>query len=231
MYRGKLLLLLVVSSALAAAADHPTTAVATAVATPAKFLLRGKVAMDDVYVFNIQPNTPGRKSEWLALGAVIDGYTLSAYDHPTNTLTLKRGEEILQVPMEIAAIQQVRASPAELQQRTRERMAQMKPALEAGQPIRGSALILINGSVAEQAVELVIGKETRIEVGTEGALLVTPKLEADGSVVYKLSLQAAGAAGQSERFPAVINTPWDGFTLNIGNSRIIAFQPADGGKP
>jgi hypothetical protein len=230
MYRGKLLLLLVVSAALAEAADRPTLAVTAAIASPAKFLLRGKVAMDDVYVFNLQPNAPGRKPEWLALGAVIDGYTLSTYDHPTNTLTLKRGDETLQVPMEIAAIQSVSASPAELQQRTRDRMAQMRPALAAGQPIRGNALVLINGSVAEQPVELVIGQETRIEVGEAGALLVTPKLEADGSVAYRLSFKAAGATGQSERFPAVINTPWDGFTLNIGNSRIIAFQPADGGK-
>ena len=97
-------LAMISASFLGAADDRPAGQPAAANVGPARFSLKGKVALGNVYVFNVKSDTPSRKAEWLALGESIDGYTLSAYDYPMDTLTLKKGNEILQVPMDIAPI-------------------------------------------------------------------------------------------------------------------------------
>ena len=222
-------LTMIAASLLGAADDRPTGQPAAS-AGPARFSLKGKVALGNVYVFNVKPDTPARKAEWLALGESIDGYTLSAYDHPMDTLTLKKGNEILQVPMDIAPILAT-STPVEHQKANMERMAQMKPALEAGQPIRGNVLAMLNGHVVEQPVEFVMGRETRLEMGAEGTFLITPKLNPDGSVAYDMAVLARGSAGPATQLPRVVNTPWGEFSLMAGSGWVLSFQPEADGKP
>ncbi|MDB6113369.1 MAG: hypothetical protein JWQ62_314 [Lacunisphaera sp.] len=201
-------------------------------AAPAPFLLKGKVALGDAYVFNVKPNSPPGRAEWLALGEVIDGYTLAAFDHPTDTLTLKKGDTTLQVPMDIAAIGE-NVSPADLRQRDAERMLRMKPLLEAGQPIKGSVVTLIDGKAIEQHAEFVIGKETRIDAGDNSIYVVTPKLNPDGSVMYQIELLTSkpdGTPAQRVSVPRLIATPWGQFSMLAGDHGF-GFAPTDGGGP
>lgn len=220
------------ASLLGAANDRPAGQPAAAnTEPPARFSLKGKVALGDVFVFNVKPGAPARKTEWLALGETIDGYTLSAYDHPTDTLTLKKGDENLRVPMDIAPIIATALTPAERQKATLDRMARMKPALEAGQPIRSHALAMLNGHVLEQPVEFVMGRETRLEMGDEGTFLITPKLNPDGSVAYDMAVQAKGSTGPATQLPRVITAPWSEFSLMADHGWVLAFQPEADGKP
>ena len=73
-------LAMIAASFLGAADDRPAGQPAAANVGPARFSLKGKVALGNVYVFNVKSDTPSRKAEWLALGESIDGYTLSAYN-------------------------------------------------------------------------------------------------------------------------------------------------------
>jgi hypothetical protein len=187
-------------------------------AEPAPFLLKGKVALGDAYVFNVKP-AAGR-AEWLALGETINGYTLAAFDHPMNTLTLKKGETTLQVPMDIAAIG-ASDSPADRKQRNKERMLRMKPALEAGQPIKGSVVTMVDGKAVAQTAEFVIGRETPIDGGGGNLYVVTPTLDQDGSVMYKIALTSKSTDGVVTRTQRMtlraVAPPWGQFNLLVAN--------------
>jgi len=116
--------------------------------------------------------------------------------------------------------------------RNAERMAQMKPLLEAGQPIKGAVLVLVDGKPVPRQVEFVMGKETQIDAADDGTYLVTPTLNQDGSVKYAISLirkDAAGGSALVEKLPAVIQTPWDGFILGTGGGKVVAFDPDKAG--
>lgn len=199
-------------------------------AEPAHFLLKGKVAFGDAYVFNVKP-AAGR-AEWLALGETINGYTLTAFDHPMNTLTLKKDDTTLQVPMDIAAVGE-NDSPAERKQRNKERMLRMKPALEAGQPIKGSVVTMVDGKAVAQHVEFVIGRETTLDGGGGNFYVVKPSLEPDGSVMYKIALTSESTDGVVTRTQRMtlraVAPPWGQFNLLVANHGFGFVPDGDGG--
>jgi hypothetical protein len=62
--------------------------------------------------------------------------------------------------------------------------------------------------------------------------VVTPSLNADGSVKYALEVVRKDAAAGTEeiaKLPTVIQTPWDPFILRSGG-RVVAIDP-DKGEP
>lgn len=113
-----------------------------------------------------------------------------------------------------------------------DRLAEMKPQLEAGLPIKGAVVVLVDGKPVQRQVEFVMGKETRIDAADDGIYLVTPSLNDDGSVKYAISILKGnpnGGPNQVETLPFVIQTPWEGFTLGTGGGRVIAFDPDKSG--
>jgi hypothetical protein len=113
------------------------------------------------------------------------------------------------------------------------KMAQMKPALEAGMPIKGAIIVLVDGKPVQRQVQFVMGKETRIDAVDDGTYVITPTLNEDGSVRYAIVLlrkDAGGGPDQIETLPFVIQTPWEGFTLGSGSGKVMAFDP-DGDGP
>ena len=208
----------------------------TLFATEPAFALKGKVAIGDAYVFNVKP--AAARAEWLALGEAIGGYTLVSFDHSTNTLSLKKDGTILQISMDAAIIgENVTPTGDELRQRDKERMLLLKPALEAGQPIKGSVVILVNGKAVAQPVEFVMGRETRLDGGDKVAWLITPKLNDDGSVSYNIQVNSREVDELRHTETShtlsmrVIGTPWGKFSMMLGQDRSFGFVPEDpGGK-
>ena len=111
-----------------------------------------------------------------------------------------------------------------------ERMARMKPLLEQGMPIKGAIVVMADGKPVQRPVEFVMGKETRIEAVDDGTYVVTPRLNADGSVRYAIVLQTKRTVDGIERTQTttlsdIIQTPWAGFTIAIENGAVMAFDP------
>ena len=112
-----------------------------------------------------------------------------------------------------------------------ERMAQLKPLLEQGTPIKGAVVVMVNGQAVQRSVQFVMGQETRIEATDDGTYLLTPTLNDDGSVKYSISLQKKNSVGgpdQIEKLPFVTSMPWDGFSC-ASPGGVIAFDPDKGG--
>jgi RNA polymerase sigma factor (sigma-70 family) len=110
---------------------------------------------------------------------------------------------------------------------TAEKMAKMKPLLEAGMPIKGAVVLLVDGKPVQRPVEFLIGKETRIESVDDGTYSITPTLKPDGSVNYPLFLIRKDADGIPQSMvtvPSVTQTPWGAFTVAIGGGRVFAFD-------
>jgi hypothetical protein len=111
---------------------------------------------------------------------------------------------------------------------TAERLAQMKPLLENGMPIKGAVIVLEDGKPVQRPVQFVMGKETRIDAPDDGTYVVTPTLNPDGTVKYSMQLLVRGSNGGPERtemLPFMIQTPWAGFTISDDGGRVIAFDP------
>jgi RNA polymerase sigma factor (sigma-70 family) len=108
------------------------------------------------------------------------------------------------------------------------RMAQMKPLLAAGQPIKGAIIVLVDDKPVQRPVEFVMGQETRFPVSDDGTYVVTPTLNEDGSVKYKIALlKSDPTTGQekSATLSSVTHYPWGSFTLSSAGGKIIAFDP------
>jgi RNA polymerase sigma factor (sigma-70 family) len=141
----------------------------------------------------------------------------------------RRNSELQQKADEIRAPNLVRAvkAPAKASDaQVAEKMAQMKPLLEKGMPIKGAIIVFVDGRPTQRPVQFVIGVETRIEAD-DGIYTVTPALNEDGSVNYTVALlrkDPSGGPDQVETLPFVTQTPWGGFTLGTGNGRVIAFD-------
>ncbi|MCC6414442.1 MAG: sigma-70 family RNA polymerase sigma factor [Opitutaceae bacterium] len=115
----------------------------------------------------------------------------------------------------------------EARARSKAKMAQMRPLLEAGQPIKAAVIFTVNGQAVSHPVEFVMGKETRIDTPEDGTYVVTPSLNADGSVKYALGVVRKNTAAGAEEIvmlPAVTQTPWDPFVLRSGG-KIVAIDP------
>jgi len=107
------------------------------------------------------------------------------------------------------------------------RLARMKPALAAGQPIRGALIVLVNGEPRTQEVAFVMGKETRWAVDDRQVYSVRPTLEDDGTVKYAIEVlkrDPAGGPDQVLSLPFVVQTPWEGYSLDDGQ-HTVAFDP------
>lgn len=109
-----------------------------------------------------------------------------------------------------------------------EKMVKLKPSLEAGTPIKGAAIVIVDGKAIQRPVEFVMGKETLVEGVDDGTYRITPTLNPDGSVEYKMVVTKADAANGKEitvASPAVIAIPWKTFTLAFGKGCVFAFDP------
>ena len=130
-----------------------------------------------------------------------------------------------------AAPKVVQATTNETQKLRAEKMAQMKPLLEAGMPIKGVAVLNVNGKAVDEPIELVMGKETRIEGGDDGTYTVNPTLNKDGSVRYAIVLLGKNANGGSEQ-PVngitVIDPPWGSFQFSY-HGTTMGFVPDETG--
>lgn len=110
-----------------------------------------------------------------------------------------------------------------------EKLAQMKPLLEAGQPIKGGVVVFVDGKAVTREVGFVIGTETRIEGVDDGVYLITPALNADGTVKYQLKIIPKEEGKPAESLPSVTHFPWGGFSLSTGGGKIFAFDPDEKG--
>jgi RNA polymerase sigma factor (sigma-70 family) len=112
------------------------------------------------------------------------------------------------------------------------RMAELKPLLEAGMPIKGAIIVLVDGKPVQRQVQFVMGQETRIEGVDDGTYVVTPTLNDDGSVKYAIGLlrkDTGGVPDPVETLPFVIVGPWKGFSLSTGEGKVMAFDPDSNG--
>ena len=121
------------------------------------------------------------------------------------------------------------ASPEDETRRlNREKMARLKPLLAAGRPITGAVVVLVDGKPVSRPVEFVMDREVRIAEVDDGTYLITPTLNADGSVQYRMTVTRKDPATGSEQLislPRVTQTPWGGFTVSTGGGRVFAFDP------
>jgi hypothetical protein len=110
------------------------------------------------------------------------------------------------------------------------KMAQMKPLLEAGMPIKGAVVVTNEGNAVAHPVEFVMGKETAIE-SDNGTYLLKPTLNPEGTVKYEITLvkqtkdAGSGVVTKREVKSYVTQIPWDGFMLRLGDGGVMAFDP------
>ncbi len=110
------------------------------------------------------------------------------------------------------------------------RLAQLKPLLEAGRPIKGAVVVLVEGRPAPRPVEFVLGRELRLEGADDGTYTVLPTLNTDGTIRYQISIlrrDPATGIERAEPLPPVIQAPWDPFTVGGPGGRAFAFDPED----
>jgi hypothetical protein len=107
--------------------------------------------------------------------------------------------------------------------RAQEAMEAMRSRLEAGEPIHGSALTILNGQPTAADVSLIIGKETRV-VSDDGIYSILPTLTKDGWIQYRINLQPSGSSTTSEqKMPTVIAAPGTDFQVGGANGTTFAF--------
>lgn len=131
-----------------------------------------------------------------------------------------------------SAAKAFRASAKSPNPETMDRLAKLKPQLEAGLPIKGAVIVLVDGKPVQRPVEFVMGKETRIDATDEGTYVITPALNEDGTVKYAISLEKKdpnGGPNQAENLTFVTQTPWEGFSIASEGGRVMAFDPDDSG--
>jgi len=111
-----------------------------------------------------------------------------------------------------------------------QKLAQLKPLLEAGMPIKGAVVVTSEGKAVSHPVEFVMGKETTIE-SDDGTYRVKPALNPDGSVTYeiKLAKETKSENGLTTvrkiTTPMVRQIPWEGFTIHMSSGAVLAFDP------
>lgn len=144
--------------------------------------------------------------------------------------------ELLRKPAETSAMKtspaasRPAASRTDIQTLRAEKMARMKPLLEAGAPIKGAIISMVDGKPTPRPVEFVMGKETRIEAGDDGTYLVTPALNEDGSVNYSFSISKSSPDGVETKSEFIVKqTPWGAFTWGTKSGQAIAFDPDETG--
>lgn len=126
--------------------------------------------------------------------------------------------------------QKVSDSEAEKRAVRDKKMAQMKPLLAAGMPIRGAVVVTNDGKAVSHPVELVIGKETIVE-SDDGSYSFTPSLNPDGSVTYRIALMNQTKDSEnkitkkSEVLCKATSVPWEGFLLKADNGAVMALEP------
>jgi RNA polymerase sigma factor (sigma-70 family) len=227
------------SQAIAAPAELAATVSATAMAGPAA---AATVAKFGILTFMSTKGTIG-----LAAAAVILGIGYLGYSHQPKPAARApappdrdpagefepapgarpNGPYVATAPPPSAAKPIVAAPrPRGLESARREtdaeRMARLKPLLEAGMPIKGSVLLLVGGRQVEQQVEFVMGRDTLIDTGN-GTVAMSPALNADGSVSYSIGLRGKdwnGSVEAVQRLPTVVNTPWGSFEVFVGDQAI-----------
>lgn len=107
------------------------------------------------------------------------------------------------------------------------KLAQIKPLLEAGMPIKGALVVTVNGKAISYPVALIMGQETAIE-SDDGTYTLKPVLNPDGSIKYAITLvkqskNDVGIVTRKISAPDVTQIPWDSFMITLG-SAVIAFE-------
>lgn len=126
--------------------------------------------------------------------------------------------------------QKTQDNDAEKRARRAQKLAQLKPLLEAGMPIKGAVVVTNEGKAVSHPVELVMGKETTIE-SDDGTYLIRPVLNPDGSVKYEIRLtkETKSEDGLTTKrkitAPLVRQIPWEGFTIQMSSGAVLAFDP------
>ena len=108
-----------------------------------------------------------------------------------------------------------------------EKLLKLKPLLEAGTPIKGAAIVLVGGKAVQRPMEFVMGKETVIEGVDDGTYRITPMLNPNGYVIYKMVVTKPDLANGTETTVAAPETmaiPWKSFTMAYGQGRVFAFE-------
>lgn len=129
-----------------------------------------------------------------------------------------------------------RLTPAPSSQRSRAlaKAAQMKPLLEAGMPIRGVAVVLVDGKAVDRPLALVMGTEARIDTD-DGTYTILPSVQPNGSIRYAMRLlQNDPSQGHQVVMaaPVVVDWPWGIWEVNNltkSAASAFAFVPDDTG--
>jgi len=121
-------------------------------------------------------------------------------------------------------------SEAEKRSVRAQKLAKLKPLLEAGMPIKGAVVVMSEGKAVSHPVEFVMGKETTVE-SDDGTYLMKPALNPDGSVRYEIKLvketktEDGRTTVRKITAPVVRQIPWEGFTIRMSNGAVLAFDP------
>jgi len=121
-------------------------------------------------------------------------------------------------------------SEAEKRSVRAQKLAQLKPLLEAGMPIKGAVVVMNEGKAVSRPVEFVMGKETTVE-SDDGTYLIKPALNSDGSVKYEIKLvketkiEDGRTTVRKITAPVVRQIPWEGFTIRMSSGAVLAFDP------
>lgn len=121
------------------------------------------------------------------------------------------------------------AADAEKRAVDRRKMAQLKPQLEAGLPIKGAVVVTTDGKAVSYPVELVMGKEATV-ISDDGIYSLRPVLNPDGSITYEIRLaketkiEDGRTTTRKTLLPMVRQIPWEGFTVILPGGAVLAFD-------
>lgn len=196
------------------AARRPTSRRGRAIGVLAVFLglcaagrgeleLRGLCVTGDVVQLSFSDSESRQSFGWQRIGEWVGDYHLTGYDRKSETATLTKGAATLRLHLLSGVLLKSRA--------------------EEPNWVRGTMAVKgRHGRVVTLAADLKFGEDTRIDLGADRTLVITPSMLPDGNFLYLISFvdRSGGGAGQPASEPSVITRPYDSFGLGVDGDEI-----------
>ncbi len=169
---------------------------------------------------------PEVRRHWCSLGDEVEGFSVAGYAAEKQTLSLKRGAEQREVPLQPGKVLFEEGVPT--REAMQARLLKAKAEFENGRKVTADLAITIDGKLVVKEMNFAIGEEATVDAGADGTYVIRAKLNPNGTLTYDVRLVAPAATGgpPENRFRTqVTNVPWGGFSFVTLGPKEFTFLP------